>query len=143
MIQNCHQFERRIQELLDHRIDPETDDLLCAHSDICESCHRYLMAYSLLHTEFLRDTDSMKIKLENLGLHEFAIRRRKNPDLRKLFAIASGIAAMLLVIAALSFNKFSSSGIDRPIAELLRLELDRDELYSRFSKAPVRWPSQR
>jgi hypothetical protein len=116
VIQNCHQFERRIQDLLDSRIDPETDDLLCAHSAICESCHQSLMAYSLLHTEFLRDTDSMKIKLENLGLHEFAVRRRNNPDLRKLFAIAASIAAMVLVIATLSLNRFSSSGIDRPIA---------------------------
>lgn len=98
MIQNCQQFERRIQHLMDSRIDPETDHSLCAHSEACVDCHESLMAYSFLHTSYLQDSDSMKIKLENLGLHEVFTRRSPLPRRsNRWFAVVASVAAMLLV----------------------------------------------
>lgn len=116
MIQNCQQFNERIQELMDRRVDPETDDLLCAHGTVCSSCYESLMAYSILHTEFLNDSDSMKMKLSNLELHEFAIRNRRQPDSYRLFAIATSIAAMLLLFVALSTERFANYGRTNGIA---------------------------
>lgn len=97
-IQDCQQFEQRLQNLMDSRIDPETDESVCSHAAVCDECHESLMGYSLLHTNYLQDSDSMKIKLENLGLHEvFALRRPLPRRSNRWFAIVTGVAAMLLV----------------------------------------------
>lgn len=83
---------------MDCRIDPETDNSLCAHSATCEACHESLMAFSMLHTNHLQDSDSMKIKLENLGLHEVFARRRPLPRRNnRWFAVVASVAAMLIV----------------------------------------------
>ncbi len=101
---------------MDRRVDPETDDLLCAHGSVCNSCHESLMAYSILHSQFLNDSDSMKIRLSNLELQELAIRNRRQPNSYRLFAIATSIAAMLLLFVALSTEKFANLGQANRIA---------------------------
>lgn len=101
-MQDCQQFERRLQYLMDSRIDPETDQLLCAHSAICNDCHESLMTYSLLHTSYLKDSDSMKIKLENLGLQEVFLRRKPKSVGRNWGFVVASIAAIVLVFAALA-----------------------------------------
>ena len=117
---DCQKFERRIQELMDSRIDPETDEALCAHTAICDSCYENLMAYSLLHTTYLQDSDSMKIKLENLGLHEAMFKQKKEtPNHKHLFALAASIAALILVMAALTSQFFV--GNEKP-AELAAMK---------------------
>lgn len=93
---------------MDRRIDPETDDLLCAHGSVCNSCYESLIAYSILHTEFLNDSDSMKIRLSNLELQELAIRNRRQPNSYRLFAVATSIAAMLLVLVALRSERIAN-----------------------------------
>ena len=98
MIQNCQQFEVRLQELLDARIDPETDEWICRHSKQCAECHESLMAFSLLHSNFLNDSDSMKIKLENLAvLQSLNQEVPKSSRKKNLVSILASLAAMLLL----------------------------------------------
>lgn len=108
---DCQKFEKRIQFLMDSRIDPETDQELCDHTVVCEPCYESMMAFSLLHTNYLQDSDSMKIKLENLGLHEalFKHEQTKNPNRKHLFALAASLAALVLVMAALTSHFFVDS----------------------------------
>lgn len=108
MVENCQQFERRIQALMDARIDPETDEAICSHTAICNDCYQSMMAYSLMHTSYLNDSDSMKIKLENLGLHEASFRYAQNqiPNRKYLFTVAASIAALVLIFAALGQMAF-------------------------------------
>ena len=108
MINNCREFEERIQQLMDDRIDPETDEAVCAHTSICSDCYESMMAYSLMHTSYLNDSDSMKIKLEHLGLHQALNRQSHKPNRKKLFAIAASIAAMILLFAALTSGMFDN-----------------------------------
>ena len=93
---------------MDRRVDPETDELLCAHGSVCNDCYESLIAYSILHTEFLHDSDSMKIRLSNLELQELAIRNRRQPNAYRMFAVAASIAAMLLVFVALTTGRFGN-----------------------------------
>ncbi len=116
MIQDCQQFDLRIQSLLDQRIDPETDGLLGAHCAGCPDCQRSLIAYSLLHTEFLRDTDSMKLKLENLGLQDLVVGHAPERQRGRWIAVAASLAAMLLLAIALSINEPKDRGAGQAIA---------------------------
>ena len=101
MIRDCRSFERRIQQLMDGRIDPETDEALWRHGSECADCFQTLMACSLMHSEFKNDSDSMKIKLETIGLHELGLRQRKQPQLRQMIALVASLAAILLVSVCL------------------------------------------
>lgn len=122
MIRDCQQFDLRIQDLLDRRIDPETDDRLCAHSAICRECHQSLMAYSLLHTEFLNDSDSMKIKLESLGLQNIVIGYRQKRDYRRMATFIASLAAMLLLAITFCFNNVGIREMEESLA--MRFETD-------------------
>lgn len=104
-VNDCQKFEQRIQSLMDSRIDPETDQEVCAHTAVCDECYESLMAFSLVHTNYLQDSDSMKIKLEHLGLHEAMLKHKKQrPNYKHLFALAASIAALILVMTALSIQ---------------------------------------
>ena len=99
MIKDCRSFERRIQQLMDSRIDPETDEALWQHGALCDDCYRSLMACSLMHSEFLNDSDSMKIKLDTLGLQEFQRRAQQDStsSARYLVGLVASLAAMILL----------------------------------------------
>jgi len=98
VIKDCHSFERRIHELMDNRIDPETDEALWQHGATCADCYQSLMACSLLHSEFLHDSDSMKIKLDSIGLCDLQIQsERHRPAPRYFAAVACGLAAICLI----------------------------------------------
>ena len=99
MIKDCHSFERRMQQLMDSRIDPETDQSLWQHSAECADCYQSLMACSLMHSEFLNDSDSMKLKLDTIGLHEIKIRKKqeRQPRWGYFAVVASGVAAILVL----------------------------------------------
>ncbi len=101
MIDNCSEFDDRIQRLMDEKIDPETDQSICAHTSVCSDCYESMMAYSLLHTNYLNDSDSMKIKLEHLGLHDALLRNPEKPNHKRMLAVATSIAAMLMLLAGL------------------------------------------
>ena len=98
MIKDCHSFESRIQQLMDSRIDPETDDALWRHSAQCADCYQSLMAYSLMHSEFLNDSDSMKIKLDTLVLMDLKkVQQKRRPRFGYYAAVAASLAAILIV----------------------------------------------
>jgi hypothetical protein len=44
----CEQFERRLHEVLDARVDPELDEPLHEHAEICPSCRELLGGYDVL-----------------------------------------------------------------------------------------------
>ena len=131
---DCQKFEQRIQFLMDSRIDPETDQEICAHSAVCESCYESLMTFSLLHTNYLQDTDSMKIKLEHLGLHEAMLKHKKQrPDYKHLFALAASIAALILVMTALSIQFLNS----RPADAVAVIKVEPAPLPPKSPEAPT------
>lgn len=102
MIRNCQQFEQRLHTLLDQRIDPETDEVLCTHAADCQPCDESLMAYSLLHTEYLSDSDSMKIKLSNLNCYtELDHTTSQPPGLGRHLTLIASLAAMVVIFAAI------------------------------------------
>lgn len=55
------------------------------------------MAFSLLHTSFLNDSDSMKIKLENLAIFESQDEKPPAWNRRRLASVFLSLAALLLV----------------------------------------------
>lgn len=44
----CHEFEHRLNELLDARLVPERDLQLCAHARVCEACSQSLAGHAAL-----------------------------------------------------------------------------------------------
>lgn len=49
---NCHQFESRLNELMDERLTLRDDDSLNLHSQRCQSCRRKLHDFELLRSYF-------------------------------------------------------------------------------------------
>ena len=104
MIKDCHSFERRIQQLMDSRIDPETDEGLWRHGAECSECYHSLMACSLMHSEFLNDSDSMKIKLDTIGLRDLQIRQEPSSRVGYIVSVVASLAAILVLSLCLLPN---------------------------------------
>jgi hypothetical protein len=51
----CEQFERRLHEVLDARINPELDEPLREHAEICPNCRELLGTYDVLLTTVASD----------------------------------------------------------------------------------------
>jgi hypothetical protein len=80
------------------------------------------MAYSLLHTQFLNDSDSMKIKLESLGLQNTIIGYRQKRDYLRMAAIIASLAAMLLLAITLCLSNAGNRDTEESLA--VRFEAD-------------------
>ena len=44
----CEQFDRRLQEVLDARVDPDLDEPLREHAEVCQGCRELLGGYDVL-----------------------------------------------------------------------------------------------
>lgn len=129
MIKDCHSFERRVQQLMDSRIDPETDEALWRHGAQCPDCYQSLMACSLLHSEFLNDSDSMKIKLDTIGLHDLQIRRTPNSRVGYFVSVIVSLAALVVLSLWLLPNE-SLEHQTQPVAMNRQVFVTQDAVYS-------------
>ena len=118
MIQNCHQFEKHVQSLMDSQIDPETDQQLRAHADRCSGCADSLISFSLLYSNYLDDTESMVSKLGTLqnrptraargqrdsNLSQTGYQSTRNLRRHRAIVFATSLAAMLALLISLAPN---------------------------------------
>ena len=144
---------------MDRRIDPETDESLCAHTAHCSVCYQNLMVYSLMHTNYLNDSDSMKIKLQNLAVYDQRMQNKQTRVWRSsLVGLVTSVAAVVLFAAFFLFNRSLNTGegigplraaADPPIAiefnrqvvdirswVLINHSLNQNDLYSYSTRLP-------
>ncbi|MBP86022.1 MAG: hypothetical protein CMJ64_04785 [Planctomycetaceae bacterium] len=118
----CAEFEIRLQDALDRRIDPESDDRLVDHAERCEACRHVVYGQRLL-------LDGLRVQAEppcssHIG-HQVLDRlasdsARRTRRRRLVFALAIAVA---LFVAVLPFARGprADTATARPSAKVLAI----------------------
>ena len=113
----CCEFENRVNEMLDSRLDPCVDTQIVAHVRFCGECKSLLSTYSIFRdAEFCQAVDPINVI------------DRQNEAAKKRWAISSVVAAALLVgcllLAEVTQNDFGEAK-SVAIAEIVSSESER------------------
>ncbi len=88
---NCRQFEKRIQQLLDDRVDPQMDLTLQRHAQICGGCRLALSIYACFEQTPLRTQRTQYQALHaNPGVSQSGFHGAESTVMTSVGPVASG-----------------------------------------------------
>ncbi|MEO1973267.1 MAG: hypothetical protein ABGX07_17035 [Pirellulaceae bacterium] len=112
----CVEFEWRLNELLDDRVDPIRDDQLASHAQSCEKCEDLLHWNSAVMGALpVQDLDPVRLDgftTSNRG----QFRNRGQFTFRAAWAVLAVVAAVVVCVSLLPNSDTAEQGADQPAA---------------------------
>jgi hypothetical protein len=117
---NCSQFENRIQLLLDDRLDPRKDELLCLHARECRECRMALVVYACLDSAPVVSPSPVRLEpvavADRSGKHRWPARafqsNRRGHWIRIVAATAALVTVCLLPVLPSAHNDVATSPVE-------------------------------
>lgn len=129
---NCHEFEDRLQRLLDERERPEADLKLRGHAEQCDECRQMLHVQEALFAG-LRAWRAPATTLSAIATTEAAVgaetnvaERKSSKRIRQWISLVAGLAAMILLAFGIAWS-IQQSGNRQPVADAPKPKPSRAE----------------
>lgn len=115
---NCDQFELRMQQLLDDRIDVGSDAPLREHADQCPDCARQLTTWISIDSVLSRSVDADSVVIG---------RRKKNAHTAQRPVRVTLLATAALLLVAVTIGRPTNSTPRVPLADVAMNRLVTDD----------------
>jgi len=131
----CVEFEWRLNELLDDRVDPIRDDQLASHAQSCEKCEDLLHWNSAVMGALpVQDLDPVRLDgftTSNRG----QFRNRGQFTFRAAWAVLAVVAAVVVCVSLLPNSDTAEQGADQPAA--LETERSNTDMLALWGVLPI------
>ena len=137
---NCHEFEDRLQRLLDERERPEADLKLRAHAEECELCRQTLHVQEALFAG-LRAWRAPAMTLSAAATAEAAVgaevgvvQRKPTSSIRQWLGMVAGLAVVVLLAFGIAWQIQQSGNRQAVVADGSKPKVSREKRIVRRNK---------
>ena len=134
----CHEFDDRLQLLLDHRLAPSNDALLCEHAEQCRACADLLRAQTRLFQGLASSARCNAQLAGAVAFSEQTVRNHQQQSLRSRRAWRSlGWFSALSTITACGWLAFTFLPIHSQPSQVVKEDITPNTLPQATVAAPV------